>query len=162
MPDKHGRDFEATDVADAWLVEATQQIAADEPIGDVDRLITSISGSLQRIRRPARTLATDELRVNTSDRVVKQLIAVRTRRELGRLTVFVSVDGAGDTVDGVRVGLIARYADDLPALSDERIVSLRQPQDKLMRPGRLRRGDDLRPRSLRPAIRDILGDRPIK
>ena len=46
MPDKHGRDFEATDVADAWLVEATQQIAADEPIGDVDRLITSISGSL--------------------------------------------------------------------------------------------------------------------
>ncbi|OCH82067.1 hypothetical protein [Gordonia sp. UCD-TK1] len=119
MPDKHGRDFEATDVADAWLVEATQQIAADEPIGDVDRLITSISGSLQRIRRPARTLATDELRVNTSDRVVKQLIAVRTRRKLGRLTVFVSVDGAGDTVDGVRVGLIARYADDLPALSDE-------------------------------------------
>lgn len=112
MPDKHGRDFEATDVADAWLVEATQQIAADEPIGDVDRLITSISGSLQRIRRPARTLATDELRVNTSDRVVKQLIAVRTRRELGRLTVFVSVDG-------VRVGLIARYADELPALSDE-------------------------------------------
>ena len=35
------------------------------------------------------------------------------------MTVFVSVDGAGDTVDGVRVGLIARYADDLPALSDE-------------------------------------------
>ncbi|WP_055475451.1 hypothetical protein [Gordonia sp. HS-NH1] len=115
MPDKHIRD---ADIADAWLVEATQRLA-DEPANDVDRLISSISGSLQRIRRPARTLATDGLRITTSDRVVKQLIAVRTRRELGRLTVFVSVDGAGDTVDGVRVGLIARYADDLPALSDD-------------------------------------------
>ena len=118
MPDNHARDSDATDVADAWLVEATRQIA-DEPASDVDRLISSISGSLQRIRRPARTLATDGLRINTSDRVVKQLIAIRTRRELGRLTVFVSVDGDGETVDGVRVGLIARYADDLPALSDD-------------------------------------------
>lgn len=118
MPDKHIRDAETADIADAWLVEATQRLA-DEPASDVDRLISTISGSLQRIRRPARTLATDGLRITTSDRVVKQLIAVRTRRELGRLTVFVSVDGAGDTVDGVRVGLIARYADDLPALSDD-------------------------------------------
>ncbi|MEY1674880.1 hypothetical protein AB4Z55_11915 [Gordonia sp. ABKF26] len=118
MPDNHARDSDATDVADAWLVEATRQIA-DEPASDVDRLISSISGSLQRIRRPARTLATDGLRIYTSDRVVKQLIAIRTRRELGRLTVFVSVDGDGETVDGVRVGLIARYADDLPALSDD-------------------------------------------
>ena len=118
MPDNHARDSDATDVADAWLVEATRQIA-DEPASDVDRLISSISGSLQRIRRPARTLATDGLRINTSDRVVKQLIGIRTRRELGRLTVFVSVDGDGETVDGVRVGLIARYADDLPALSDD-------------------------------------------
>ncbi|MFE0750660.1 hypothetical protein [Gordonia sp. NPDC058843] len=118
MPDNHARDSDATDVADAWLVEATQQIA-DEPASDVDRLISSISGSLQRIRRPARTLATDGVRITTTDRVVKQLIAIRTRRELGRLTVFASVDGAGDTVDGVRIGLIARYADDLPALSDE-------------------------------------------
>jgi hypothetical protein len=118
VPDNHARDSDATDVADAWLVEATRQIA-DDPASDVDRLISSISGSLQRIRRPARTLATDGLRINTSDRVVKQLIAIRTRRELGRLTVFVSVDGDGETVDGVRVGLIARYADDLPALSDD-------------------------------------------
>lgn len=118
MPDNYAHDAETTDVADAWLVAATQQIA-DEPTSDVDRLISSISGSLQRIRRPARTLATDGIRIKTSDRVVKQLIAVRTRRELGRLTVFVSVDGAGDTVEGVRVGLIARYADDLPSLSDD-------------------------------------------
>jgi hypothetical protein len=32
--------------------------------------------------------------------------------------VFASIDGDGRTVDGVRIGLIARYGDDLAALSD--------------------------------------------
>ncbi|WP_238419872.1 hypothetical protein [Gordonia sp. 'Campus'] len=118
MPDRISPDPAGPDVTDSWLIEATQQIA-EEPTSDIEQLISSISGNLRRIRRPARTLATDDPGIKTTDRVVQQMIAIRTRRELGRLTVFVAVDGTGDAVEGVRVGLIARYADDLPALSDE-------------------------------------------
>lgn len=45
---------EAHDLTDAWLVDATRQLA--DPPGDVDRLISSISAGLNRIRRPARPL----------------------------------------------------------------------------------------------------------
>jgi len=105
------------DDTDAWLVEAGRQI--DEPQSDIARLIASISSGLGRTLRPARTLATDDGAIAVSDRVVKQLIAIRVRRALGRLVVFASVDGEGVAVTGVRIGLIARYGDDLPALSDE-------------------------------------------
>lgn len=105
------------DDTDARLVEAGRQI--DEPQSDIARLIASISSGLGRTLRPARTLATDDAAIAVSDRVVKQLIAIRVRRALGRLVVFASVDGDGVTVDGLRIGLIARYGDDLPALSDE-------------------------------------------
>ncbi|MBY4574012.1 hypothetical protein ACN94_10495 [Gordonia paraffinivorans] len=107
---------EAHDLTDAWLVEATRQLA--EPPDDIARLIASISAGLTRVRRPARALATDDQRIKVSDAIIKQLIAIRTRRGLGRLVVFVSVDGTGDAVTGLRVGLIARYADDLIGLSD--------------------------------------------
>lgn len=107
---------EAPDITDAWLIDATRQLA--DPPSDVDRLISSISAGLNRIRRPARALATDGLRIKITDAVLKQMIAIRTRRQLGRLVVFATVDGAGDAVTGIRVGLVARYADDLIALSD--------------------------------------------
>ncbi|MFW0785088.1 hypothetical protein AAFP35_11240 [Gordonia sp. CPCC 206044] len=107
---------DAADDTDAWLVEAGRQI--DEPDSDVERLISSISAGLGRTRRPARALATDSPGIRVTDRIVKQLIAIRIRRELGRLAVFASVDGEGEDIDGVRVGLIARYADDLREMSD--------------------------------------------
>ncbi|MCD2143996.1 hypothetical protein [Gordonia paraffinivorans] len=107
---------ESYDLTDAWLVEAARQLA--EPQNDIERLIASISAGLNRIRRSARALATDDQRIKISDAIIKQLIAIRTRRGLGRLVVFVSVDGVGDAVTGLRVGLVARYADDLIELSD--------------------------------------------
>ncbi|WP_437427055.1 hypothetical protein [Williamsia muralis] len=77
-----------------------------------------ISSSLNRVRRPARALATDMPGVWISDRVVKQLLATQIRTGLGRLVVFASLDGAGDQIHAVRIGLIARYRDDLPVMSD--------------------------------------------
>lgn len=109
-------DDTADDPTDAWLVDAVRD--HHEPDSDVERLISSISSGLSRIRRPARTLASDTRGVLVSDRVVKQLIAVRIRRTLGRLVVFASVDGAENDVDGIRIGLIARYTDDLVAESN--------------------------------------------
>ncbi|MCF8589023.1 hypothetical protein [Gordonia liuliyuniae] len=105
------------DPTDAWLVDAVRD--EREPDSDVERLISSISSGLSRMRRPARTLATDTDGVWVSDRIVKQLIAVSVRRALGRLVVFASIDGTDDTADGVRIGVIARYADDLPATSEK-------------------------------------------
>lgn len=104
------------DDTDAWLIEAGRSI--DEPEGDVRRLVTSISAGLGRVRRAARILDTDDDAVAVSDRIVKQLIAIGVRRSVQRLVVFASIDGDGRTVDGVRIGLIARYGDDLATLSD--------------------------------------------
>ncbi|MGO3325602.1 hypothetical protein [Gordonia sp. (in: high G+C Gram-positive bacteria)] len=105
------------DPTDAWLVDAIRDDR--EPDSDVERLISSISSGLSRIRRPARMLAADARGVSVSDRIVKELMAVRIRRALGRLVVFASVDGPDDVVDGIRIGLIARYTDSLLAQSDE-------------------------------------------
>ncbi|MFT4127334.1 MAG: hypothetical protein QM662_14040 [Gordonia sp. (in: high G+C Gram-positive bacteria)] len=102
---------------DAWLVEAGRAI--DEPEGDVEKLISSIGAGLGRVRRPSRRLRTDDAGITVGDRVVKQLIARRVRRKVGRLVVFAAVDGEGQAVDGVRVGLVARFADDLQGLSDQ-------------------------------------------
>ncbi|WOC12293.1 hypothetical protein [Gordonia sp. MP11Mi] len=101
---------------DGWLVDAIRDDR--EPDSDVERLISSISAGVSRMRRPARPLAADAREVWVSDRIVKQLIAVQIRRALGRLVVFASIDGAEDAVDGIRIGLIARYADDLVARSE--------------------------------------------
>ncbi|MBD0859996.1 hypothetical protein IA539_02055 [Gordonia sp. zg691] len=107
---------EAPDLTDAWIVEASRQLAA--PPSDIDRLISSISAGLSRVRRPARALASGGVRIKVSDRIIKQKIAIRIRRDVGRLVVFAAVDGAGDSVDGIRLGLVARYSDDLVVLSD--------------------------------------------
>ncbi|MFI8770999.1 hypothetical protein ACIGKQ_02430 [Gordonia sp. NPDC062954] len=106
-----------SDETDAWLVEASRDL--DEPDEDVTRLIDAISTNLDRVRRPARTLATDEPGVRVSDRIIKQLLSIRIRSTIGRLVVFVTVDGDDDVVAGLRIGLIARYRDDLLALSNE-------------------------------------------
>ncbi|PVY30096.1 hypothetical protein [Williamsia muralis] len=104
------------DPTDAWLVEASHHL--DDTDSDVSRLVARISSSLNRVRRPARALATDMPGVWISDRVVKQLLATQIRTGLGRLVVFASLDGAGDQIHAVRIGLIARYRDDLPVMSD--------------------------------------------
>ncbi|AZG48713.1 hypothetical protein [Gordonia insulae] len=110
-------DDEHSDETDAWLVEAGRRL--DEPAGDVARLIDAISANLGRVRRPARTLVTDSPGVLVSDRIIKQLLSIRVRALLGRLVVFVAIDGNGDTVTAVRIGLIAEYRDDLMADSEE-------------------------------------------
>lgn len=104
------------DETDAWLVAASRHL--DEPSGDVGRLISSLTANLSRVRRPGRTLTTDTDGVRISDRILKQLLATRIRSIVGRLVVFVAVDGNGDSIDGVQIGLIARYHDDLLAVSD--------------------------------------------
>jgi hypothetical protein len=111
------RDDQSADPTDGWLVDAVRD--QQEPDSDVERLISSISSGLGRVRRPARSLVADAPGVWVSDRVLKQLIAVRVRRTIGRLVVFASVDGPDDRVNAVRMGLIARYADDLVVLSDQ-------------------------------------------
>ncbi|WP_132992640.1 hypothetical protein [Gordonia zhaorongruii] len=111
------RDSDENDRTDAWLVAATREI--DEPDSDVERLITSISSGLKRIRRPARRLATDGRGIWVSDRIVKQMIAVRIRRSLGRLVVAAYLDGEADELDGIRIGLIAKYSDDLVGHSNQ-------------------------------------------
>ncbi len=110
-------DDEHSDETDAWLVEASRRL--DEPSGDVNRLISAISANLSRVRRPARTLSTDVDGIRVSDRIVKQLLSIRVRSAVGRLVVFVAVDGEGDEVSGIRIGLIARYQDDLLTRSEE-------------------------------------------
>ncbi|MEE3852792.1 hypothetical protein VZC37_20805 [Gordonia sp. LSe1-13] len=106
-----------SDETDAWLVDASRQL--DEPEGDVSRLIDAISTNLDRARRPARAVATDLPDVWVSDRIIKQLLSIRIRSTIGRLVVFVAVDGDEDVVTGLRIGLIAHYRDDLRALSDD-------------------------------------------
>ncbi len=103
--------------ADAWLVDATRDI--DEPADDVRHLITSITSSLGRVRRPGRPIVSDDPHIRFNDRVIKQLIATRIRTVAGTLTVQVAVDGADLGITGVRIGLVARYHDDLPALSEQ-------------------------------------------
>ena len=112
---RHGET--ADELTDAWLVDAIRDDR--EPDSDVERLISSISSGLSRFRQPARTLAADTRGVWVSDRIVKQMIAVQIRRVLGRLVVFASIDGSGDEVDGIRIGLIARYSDDLLMQSEQ-------------------------------------------
>ena len=114
--DVHDNYDDDLDPTDAWLVEASHRL--DDTDSDVSRLVARISSSLNRVRRPARALATDMPGVWISDRVVKQLLATQIRTGLGRLVVFASLDGAGDQIHAVRIGLIARYRDDLPVMSD--------------------------------------------
>lgn len=130
-------DIDDDDQTDAWLVEASRRL--EEPDRDIAHLISSITGKLGRVRRVGRTLDTDDDMIRVSDRVVKQLLATRIRHALGRLVVLVELDspnspGAPDTVahdsgseralgrdakvSRVRIGLIARYHDDLVADSD--------------------------------------------
>ena len=126
-----------SDETDAWLVEASRRL--EEPDRDIAQLISSITGKLGRVRRNGRLLDTDESTVRVNDRVVKQLLATRIRHTLGRLVVLVELDGPdgietthsaestnGQQAEGspkngvrrVRIGLIARYHDDLVADSD--------------------------------------------
>lgn len=113
---------------DAWLVDASRRL--EEPDRDIARLISSITGKIGRVRRNGRPLDTDDERVQVNDRVVKQLLATRIRHALGRLVVLVELDAPGsvenpaeddlsdNAVTRVRIGLIARYHDDLVADSD--------------------------------------------
>lgn len=110
-----------TDQTDAWLVAAGREL---DSVGaglsaDANRLIGAITASLGRVRRPGRALATDTPGVWISDRVLKQLLAIRIRRSLGRLAVRLLVDGNDDEVERIRIGVIARYNDILPADSEE-------------------------------------------
>ena len=50
----------------------------------------------------------------------------------------------------------------LPALADQRIVAVRQPQDELVSPRRPGRGDDFIAVGVRPAVGDVLGDRAVE
>ena len=114
--DHDGTTDDTTDgVADGWLVDAIRD--ETEPDSDVERLISSIASGLRTVRRPARAIAADPRGVAVTDRVLKQQIAMGVRRRFGRLVVFASVEGADDLVDEIRIGLIARYGDDLPMLS---------------------------------------------
>ncbi|MFW0792537.1 hypothetical protein AAFP30_01870 [Gordonia sp. CPCC 205515] len=109
-------DDDTSDETDAWLIDASRRL--DEPGGDVHRLISTLSANLPHGRRPGRSLATDTAGVQVNDRILKQLLATRIRARIGRLVVSVAVDGNGEAVDGVHVGLIARYHDDMVAASD--------------------------------------------
>ncbi|MFT4044004.1 MAG: hypothetical protein QM673_12660 [Gordonia sp. (in: high G+C Gram-positive bacteria)] len=110
-------EFDYTDTefdrTDTWLSEASRQLR--EPGSDVNRLISSITANLARLRRPARALATDDDRIMVSDRVLKQLLATRIRERLDRLVVLVALDGTHHELTRIRIGLIARYHDDLLA-----------------------------------------------
>lgn len=104
------------DHTDSWLVDASRRLS--EPDADVGRLISSITGNLERVRRPARRLNTDSTGIEVSDRVIRQLLATRIRQRLGRLVVQVTLDGDDAQLARVRIGLIARYHDDLVGDSD--------------------------------------------
>ncbi|GAC66467.1 hypothetical protein [Gordonia soli] len=108
-------DDDEPDATDAWLVSASRGLA--EPDDDVRKLISRISGGLDRARRPARDLDSDIDGITISDRVLKQVLATRIRSDLGRLVVFVAVDGAGTEMTAIRIGLVARYHDDLATMS---------------------------------------------
>ncbi|MFW0792062.1 hypothetical protein [Gordonia sp. CPCC 205333] len=111
-------DIEDADATDGWLIAAAREL--DPPIGEVERLISSITTTVTNVIRPAQTLATDAEGVLISDRVVKALLATRIRSKIGRLVVYAQVlVGSDDDVTGVRVGLVARYRDDLPELSEQ-------------------------------------------
>ena len=110
-----GESYDA-DATDTWLVEASRQL--DEPSGDIARLIANFGDSLPRLRRPGRALATDNPLVRVNDRVLKKLLATRVRTSVGRLVVHTELLGDGTGLDGVSIGLIARYRDDLPRSAD--------------------------------------------
>ncbi|MGC4933017.1 hypothetical protein ACLQ3C_04975 [Gordonia sp. DT30] len=105
---------------DAWLVAAGRELGGPDNSlsADANRLVGAITASLGTIRRPGRALDTDTSGVRISDRVLKQLLAIRIRRTLGRLVVHLVVDGADGAVDRIRIGLIARYRDVLPTDSE--------------------------------------------
>ncbi|NDK92210.1 hypothetical protein GYA93_21990 [Gordonia desulfuricans] len=105
------------DRTDVWLVDAGRELG--NLSSDASRLVAAITADLGTVLRPGRPLDTDTVGVCVSDRVLKQILAVGIRRALGRLVVFVSVDGDDDAVDRLRVGLIARYGDILPDRSDD-------------------------------------------
>ncbi|GAB18931.1 hypothetical protein GOEFS_070_00150 [Gordonia effusa NBRC 100432] len=105
------------DATDGWLIAAAREL--DPPIGEVERLISSITTTMTNVIRPARSLGTDVDGVLVSDRVVKTLLATRIRSQVGRLVVYAQVlVNDEDDVTGARIGLVARYRDDLPAMSD--------------------------------------------
>ncbi|WP_454175437.1 hypothetical protein [Gordonia sputi] len=129
--DRYERLDDDSDETDAWLVEASRRL--EEPDRDIARLISSITGKLGRVRRNGRILDTDDETIRVNDRVVKQLLATRIRHTLGRLVVLVELDSpdsrdtgesphaqgsSENAVSRVRIGLIARYHDDLVADSD--------------------------------------------
>ncbi|WHU48709.1 hypothetical protein QNM97_06880 [Gordonia sp. L191] len=106
---------------DAWLVAAGRELdgATDRLSEDANRLVTAITANLGRVRRPGRPLDTDTPGVQVSDRVLKQVLAVRIRRTVGRLVVHLLVDDEDGRVDRIRIGLIARYHDVLPSDSEQ-------------------------------------------
>ena len=132
--DRYERLDDDSDETDAWLVDASRRL--EEPDRYIARLITSITGKLGRVRRSGRILDTDDGTVRVNDRVVKQLLATRIRHTLGRLVVLVELDSPDgseipdtgenlqsqgspeNAVSRVRIGLIARYHDDLVVDSD--------------------------------------------
>ncbi|NMO02085.1 hypothetical protein HH308_12770 [Gordonia sp. TBRC 11910] len=108
--------FDDADATDGWLIAAARDL--DPPSGEVERLIASITTTVTRAVRPAHTLNTDVDGVKMSDRVVKALLATAIRAAIGRLVVYAQlVDDAGQ-VTAVRIGLVARYRDDLQEMSD--------------------------------------------
>lgn len=114
-------DDTADDATDAWVVAAGRELGSlsdDTLSDDAGRLAAKITASLGRVRRPGRPLDTDTPGVRVSDRVVKQVLSMRIRSRLGRLVVYVSIDGDDGAVDRIRIGLIARYRDVLPVDAD--------------------------------------------
>lgn len=109
--------FDDADATDGWLIAAARDL--DPPSGEVERLISSITATVTRAVRPAQILATDSDGVKMSERVVKALLATSIRAAIGRLVVYAQlvVDDTGQ-VSAVRIGLVARYRDDLHELSE--------------------------------------------
>ncbi|RPA62348.1 hypothetical protein EF294_10160 [Gordonia oryzae] len=106
---------------DAWLVAAGRELdGATDHLGEIaNRLVTTITANLGRVRRPGRNLDTDTPGVQVSDRVLKKVLTTRIRRTAGRLVVHLLVDGEDGRVDRIRIGLIARYHDVLPWDSEQ-------------------------------------------
>lgn len=105
-----------SDHTDAWLVAAGREL--DDLSSDASALAASITANLGRFRRPGRPLDTDDPGVQISDRVLKQIVAMRIRRALGRLVIFIDVGEDAGVIDSIGIGLVARYRDILPDDAD--------------------------------------------
>ena len=100
-----------------WILEAGRRLAPTA--ADISRVTKTVVDTARRLSQSRDELATDDGLVVVTDRVVRRLILLAVRSAIGRRVVEVAVRTVDGEADGITLGLVAQYADDLEVVAQQ-------------------------------------------